>query len=414
MYGSAPMRRSRASLSPTKKLKDLRKDDIVTATSSIVAETDCNTLNEHNSREQRKFEMIMKTIRKMEQASERKKTILQNQKRRQSKELSANKKSKRRKALRNREKFIENYSKKCKQSSSKCLKEKPSSAESLKFATNQNERKPIKIAIKKSQFGSKQFYIDNSKFKSDSKISTPHCQTVQAKEFRWDSSKYLKYYFDVISNTSLEYDVTLSCLNNNPKRLYVFQAHKVLLCAASPVFANLILDYLNEPKRPIIHLKGISQEVISDIIEFIYTGTVKVSFHQLGDFSRAAEMLKLRGVVKNDINNFKIVLENYKITNFSLNCEIGNSYPETLNSKFAQKHDNSQSQLCSKTLKQCKNNITIDLTYPRIQFIPVHTASKSKAIPDLKFQAQIEEQALLDIEAIIAGVTNSAEKPRKS
>jgi len=365
----------------------------------------------HNSREERKFEMIMKTIRKMEQASERKKTIFKNRKTRQSND---DKKSKRQKALRNREKFIENYSKKCKQNSSKCLKDKTSSAESLKFATNQNDRKPIKIAIKKSQFGEKQFYIDNSKFKTDSKISTPQRQTLQAKEFRWDSSKYLKYYFDVISNTSLEYDVTLSCLNSNPKRLYVCQAHKVLLCAASPVFANLILDYLNEPKRPIIHLKGISQAVISDLLEFIYTGTVKVSFQQLGDFSRAAEMLKLRGVVKNDINKFKIVLEDHKITNFGLNCEIGNVYPETLNSKSTLKLNNSQSQLCSKALRQCENNITIDLTYPQIQFIPVHTASKSKAIPDLKFQAQMEKQALLDIEALIAGVTNSAEKPRKS
>lgn len=354
-----------------------------------VAETNICKSNEPKSREQRKMEMILKTIKKMEEATERKQKIISKKNDLKETDNAQTKKSKKGKALQNRQHFVTNYLDKSKpstpkySSTPKCSrKENKSSTKNpskTKSAISHFEIKPIKIAIKKSQFGDKEFYIDNSKFKSNSKTTAENTDIeLQSKKFKWIFNQDLRIFFNIIPNISLEYDVTLSCLNYNPKQLYVCQAHKVLLCAASPVFFKLFKDYLNQPKRPIVHLKGISQQVICAILELIYNGSVTVSFEILKDFLRAAEMLKLKGVVnKSNIDNFKIVFE-----------------------------DQSFKQLESKSNVN-ENTMMLDLTHLKVQYLPVHSKRKSNAKADHKCKAQMEKEALQDIEDVIAGITTS-------
>ena len=55
----------------------------------------------------------------------------------------------------------------------------------------------------------------------------------------------------------------------------------------------------NQHPHPIIIIKDVKYEDIRNIIRFIYTGEVSVPQHELQDFLRTAELLEIKGLLKN-------------------------------------------------------------------------------------------------------------------
>jgi len=86
-------------------------------------------------------------------------------------------------------------------------------------------------------------------------------------------------------------DVTLACEDDQ------IQAHKVILSEASLVFKNIL--YNNPHKHPLLYFYDISRGTMSLILEFIYSGQIKVSMPHLDKFLRLANALKLKGFVSN-------------------------------------------------------------------------------------------------------------------
>ena len=66
-----------------------------------------------------------------------------------------------------------------------------------------------------------------------------------------------------------------------------FQAHKFVLSACSPVMKNLLL--CNPHSHPIIFLRGIKQQELQYILQFIYLGNANI--HQ-DSINRFLEILK--------------------------------------------------------------------------------------------------------------------------
>merc|ERR1719458_2433984 len=173
---------------------------------------------------------------------------------------------------------------------------------SVRIASNESVKIPVRIAIKKTQpkivrsfQGSAMPHINvNTKA-----IFAKKTEIMKMKRFSWDFLHDVPKEFDSWPNSTIAYDVTLCCIDSSPKRVYVCQAHKVLLSAASPVLSSVLKTYSSSSsKQSIIHLKGISQANIDLVLGMIYNGSVDVPISQLESFLNAAEMIKLKGVAK--------------------------------------------------------------------------------------------------------------------
>merc|ERR1712088_1201564 len=73
------------------------------------------------------------------------------------------------------------------------------------------------------------------------------------------------------------------------------RAHKLLLAAYSPVFKDM-LTRSNEKKDPCIYLKGVSQESMSLILDFVYQGSVDVPKSRMNEFLADAQDLQIQGL----------------------------------------------------------------------------------------------------------------------
>ena len=70
-----------------------------------------------------------------------------------------------------------------------------------------------------------------------------------------------------------------------------FRAHRNVLSAASPFFAKLLQCDMKERDEGIIRLEEISESIMEDILEFIYTGRVVINEENANDLVIAADYL---------------------------------------------------------------------------------------------------------------------------
>ena len=73
-------------------------------------------------------------------------------------------------------------------------------------------------------------------------------------------------------------------------------AHKIILTALSPVFRNMLQN--NQCFQPIIFLRGVNEEQLAAILDFMYKGEAKIDKSNLNEFLKLAEELQLKGLAK--------------------------------------------------------------------------------------------------------------------
>ena len=90
-------------------------------------------------------------------------------------------------------------------------------------------------------------------------------------------------------------DVTLVCDDGQ----YV-QGHKVVLASISEVFHNILqnCDKISNSTHSLLYLKGIKQDSLLQILDFIYKGKTSVSMNKLPDFMSLAKELKIDGLLE--------------------------------------------------------------------------------------------------------------------
>ena len=72
------------------------------------------------------------------------------------------------------------------------------------------------------------------------------------------------------------------------------EAHKVVLASSSPFFANLLKR--NKHPHPLIFMRGVKEEVLLAIVDFLYNGEANVFQENLDSFLAVAEDLRLKGL----------------------------------------------------------------------------------------------------------------------
>ena len=75
-----------------------------------------------------------------------------------------------------------------------------------------------------------------------------------------------------------------------------FKAHRNLLSAASPFFERLLQSEMKEKEEGVIRFEDISELILADILEFIYTGSVEINKTNATDLIIAAEYLLIEGL----------------------------------------------------------------------------------------------------------------------
>lgn len=84
----------------------------------------------------------------------------------------------------------------------------------------------------------------------------------------------------------------------------VFHAHRVVLAAASPYFKAMFTGGLKESEMNRVKLQGVSATAMSRLINFMYTGMIRVTENTVCQLLPAATMLQ----VSNELRIFLFIL----------------------------------------------------------------------------------------------------------
>ena len=139
---------------------------------------------------------------------------------------------------------------------------------------------------------------------------------------------FLGYTFQELRHDTDFGDVTLVCESN--KRI---TAHKVLLAASSFFFKKLFLNS-NEKQELEIKMKEITFKNLSFVMDFIYTGEVKLLQSELEDFLTASKSLELKGLkprsehTEHENTEHETKTENQEIFISNSNCMITKINPD--------------------------------------------------------------------------------------
>ena len=107
---------------------------------------------------------------------------------------------------------------------------------------------------------------------------------------RWnDFQENVNTAFSALRNDSDFTDVTLVCQDG-----YQVDAHKVILTASSPFFQKLLKK--NKHAHPLIYMRGMNEEELVSIIDFLYYGEANIYQENLDSFLNIANELELKGL----------------------------------------------------------------------------------------------------------------------
>ena len=99
--------------------------------------------------------------------------------------------------------------------------------------------------------------------------------------------------FGIFRNEDYLHDVTL--VSNDHKQL---SAHKLVLSASSEYFKDILKN--NKHPHPLLCIDGVSSEDMGNMIDYIYTGEVKIYQDRVDRFLTIAQRLQLKGLIVNE------------------------------------------------------------------------------------------------------------------
>ena len=122
---------------------------------------------------------------------------------------------------------------------------------------------------------------------------------------KWDTyTDHLREMLqDMMASNELS-DVTL--VSDDKKH---FKAHKVVLCASSPIFRSIIIDSSLSNTNPILYLRGIQSHEIESILQFIYLGQTTFFKDKMDDFLNVAKSLEIKEIGYDNPKNEEIEKE---------------------------------------------------------------------------------------------------------
>ena len=147
-----------------------------------------------------------------------------------------------------------------------------------------------------------------------------------------------------------------------------FKAHKYILGACSPTMKNLLLDYPHS--NPLMYLRGVNQQDLESILQFINLGETKIQKSCIDSFLEIAKDFQLKELIKEStaVSSFletedetygnKVEVNYLDCTDFQLKEPIQEVIAETT---FLDIEDATHDKL------DCKDEISISIKIPEIK-----------------------------------------------
>lgn len=106
-------------------------------------------------------------------------------------------------------------------------------------------------------------------------------------------------------------DVTIWCGDR------VFDAHRLVLCACSPLFRAMLTRQpprlSRSDQQPIVFLRDINSLHFERLLQFMYCGEVRVPNNELDDLLAAATSLKVRGLATSGLGNNSLLSQQPRV-----------------------------------------------------------------------------------------------------
>lgn len=207
------------------------------------------------------------------------------------------------------------------------------------------------------------------------------------------------------------FDVTLGCNDREGRSL---RGHRVILSACSNFFKKMLRQQTNHypgHPHPYIYLRGVSFQDISNVLDFMYNGEVKVAQEDLDSFLSLAEELQIKGLTNQDKDGLKKNVQNLEEPPAK---RVRQSMPNSQQQSLAYVEGNSTTDkncLLAKDIKtepeslqfsedqastshqsNCSNN-------PEEDLVRVHNNSDVKDVPKDEHLPQNKTDSIVDIRA---------------
>ena len=114
---------------------------------------------------------------------------------------------------------------------------------------------------------------------------------------KWnDFQENLNSAFGLLRNDQDFADVTLACEDGTQ-----IMTHKVVLASSSPFFMDILKK--NKHPHPLIYMRGLKEENLLAMVDFLYYGEASVDQDSLDVFLGLAEELKLKGLTVSSVES---------------------------------------------------------------------------------------------------------------
>ena len=135
-----------------------------------------------------------------------------------------------------------------------------------------------------------------------------------------------KFYNELLEEQKLT-DVTLACDDG-----FQIEVHKTIVSASSMFLREVVMNS-NNPK-PFIYLRGVKQEILQSLLNFIYVGETVVKTETVDDLVAIGHELKIIGIMEMEVQDGSTRMEETeesenmeKPLNLSRTCEASPSKP---------------------------------------------------------------------------------------
>ena len=151
-------------------------------------------------------------------------------------------------------------------------------------------------------------------------------------------------------------DVVLEVSNDKDQAR--FNAHRIVLCAASPFFYSALNNDVKESKEGLIRLEDTSKVAIEELLDYLYTGHVDVSQHNAFDLLKIADFLV--------IPSLKEVLSKFIIqTLSSSNCLM--AYYSAVNYRCFELQENAREFIYANFTRVVEHEDFLNLTISEVE-----------------------------------------------
>jgi len=139
------------------------------------------------------------------------------------------------------------------------------------------------------------------------------------------------------------------------------EAHKLILCSGSKMFEKFLVN--NPHSHPMMFMKGIKEQELKPLLEYLYRGETKISNEIVFNFMKLAQDLEITGLHSENKSEDKVV-----DTEFQQNMNLIKELDVTVTKNKPSENDKDNNIESSNKLQQLEDEIAeVDLNEPNIR-----------------------------------------------